>query len=333
MGTTARHTAASVTAALALFVASLFVFDRAASAALDRLYLWVEGESQLHQQLAAIPDKRAYQVLVLGSSRTFESVHPSAIERLGVKAYKEAGKGKGLRYSYEFYRLYRAAVGKPRLVIYGVDYFVFGMPSEQALLRRFDASSPDGPARAGSPVQLWTLARKDVNDRTIVRILERAQRRMSWSFDPEHNQADMAIYTGPKASRVVPRGEPAHYQRVPYARFPSLEGEYLLRLLEACAADGTVVMFVYPPDYEATRRTNFEHDAFVAEFRRLIAGAPNARFYDYDDPSRFPVSDASFFWDGDWGNSNSHLSQRGAEAFARLYLPDLARELASAPAR
>ena len=35
----------------------------------------------------------AYKVLVLGTSRTYESIHPSAIERaLGVKAYKEAEK-------------------------------------------------------------------------------------------------------------------------------------------------------------------------------------------------------------------------------------------------
>jgi hypothetical protein len=331
MSTRARYTAASVTAALALFVSSLFVFDRAASSGLDRVYRWVEGESQVHRQLAALPNKAAYKVLVLGSSRAFEAIHPSAIERgLGVKAYKEAGKGRGLRYAYEFYRQYRDLVGKPRVVVYGVDYFVFGMPSEDALLRRFDVASDRAVAGPRARVPLQTLARKDVNDRVIVRVLERIEQRLGWAtgkFDPEQNQSDMALYTGPPVSRVVPRAEPAHYERVPYARFPSLEGESLTRLLRTCAADGVTMMFVYPPDYEATRRTNFEHDAFVAEFRRLIANTPNAFFYDYDDSNRFPVSDPALFWDGDWGNANSHLSRRGAEVFARLYLPDLARVL------
>jgi hypothetical protein len=331
MGTTARYTAASVTAALALFAASLFVFDRGASAGIDRVYRWVEGESQLHGQLVALPDKSAYEVLVLGSSRAFEAIHPSAIERgLGVKAYKEAGKGKGLRYAYEFYRLYRDLVGKPRVVVYGVDYFMFGMPSDEALLRRFDVASSNAGLGTGSFVPLQTLARKEVNDRAIVRILERAQQRLvsaMGEFDPEHNQADMATYTGPPVSLVVPRAEPARYRRVPYARFPGLEGEFLTRLLDACAADGVPTMFVYPPDYLPTRRTNFEHEAFVREFRRLIAGTPNAFFYDYDDPDRFPLSEPALFWDGGWGNSNSHLSRRGAEVFARLYIPDLASVL------
>jgi hypothetical protein len=164
----------------------------------------------------------------------------------------------------------------------------------------------------------------------ILGVLERAQYMLSAAteFDPEHNADDMAGYTGRAASRVVPRPEPSRYDRVPYARFPAIEGEYLLRLLDACAADGVPVMFVYPPDYQATRRTNFEHDAFVAEFRGLIAGTPGAFFFDYDDPGRFPVAEASLFWDGDWGNSNSHLTRRGADAFARLYIPDLRRVLA-----
>ena len=316
-------------AALAVLIACLLAFDRAASAGLDRLSRWLDRESQLRERLAALPDKAAYKVLVLGTSRTYESIHPAAIEReLGVKAYKEASKGKGLRYSYEFYRLYREIVGKPKVLVYGIDYFIFGLPSEDAVMRQFDTA----PQRRTSPhaVPLETLAHKAENDRVIVRILERVQRRFfAAEFDPEHNQADMAAYTGPAVSRVIPRPEPARYHRVEYARFPSLEGEFLVKLLQACAADGVRVMFVYPPDYEATRRTNFEHEAFVSDFRRLIAGTPNTFFFDYDDPARFPVADAALFWDGDWGSSNSHLSRRGAEVFGRLYIPDLRRVLSS----
>jgi hypothetical protein len=319
------------------FVASLLLFDRAATSALDRASVWVAGSSGPHAALAALPDKSSYEVLVFGSSRAFEAIHPSAIERaLGVRAYKEAYRGKGLRYAYEFYQVYRTLVGTPRVVVYGADYFMFGNPTEEALLRRLRPATP--PAQPGGGwFALRTLERKAVNDRVVVRSLEQLQRRITWAMrkgdDPEGNQADMAAYTGPERSRVVPRPEPDDYRRVPYARFPGPEGEYLTRLLGACAADGAAMMFVYPPDYEPTRRTNFEHDAFAAELRRLIAGTPRTFFFDYDDPARFPVSDPSMFWDGDWGSSNSHLSRRGAAAVARLYVPDLARVLASAPAR
>jgi len=334
MTSTVRRAASGVAAGV-VFCASLLLFDAAATTALDRGNRWLVEQGELRHALAALPDKSSYQVLVLGSSRTFEAIHPSAIEgALGVKAYKEAYKGKGLRYSYEFYQMYRELVGKPRVVVYGVDYFMFDNATETALLRRLQPEAPRDRAAGRRWFALQTLAHKKANDRVVVRLLERVQRRFTWAeFDPERNQADMAIYTGPKESRVLPRPEPPRYDRVTYARFPGLEGEYLTRLLEACAADEAAMMFVYPPDYVATGRTNFEHDGFVREFRRLIADTPNAFFFDYHDPARFPTSDPSMFWDGDWGNPNSHLSRRGAEAFARLYTPDLARVLASSVRR
>ena len=330
-----RTAAIRVAMALVAFIASLLVFDRAVAAALDSAYRWVEGHWDVRARLSALPDKADYEVLVLGTSRTYEAVHPAHIERaLGVKAFKEAWKGKGLRYGYEFYRTYREVIGKPKVVLYGLDYFMFGMASDAGPLSRLQTSgsSPSRPA-GQRVVPLLTLARKETNDAIIVRILERGQQRLvsaMGEFDPEHNPADMAAYTGRETSRVVPRREPARYDRVPLTHFPGVEGEFLVRLLDACRSDGVAVMLVYPPDYVATRRTNYEHDALASEVRRVIAGAPHAAFFDYDDPARFPVADASLFWDGGYGNPNSHLSRRGAERFARLYLADLARVLESA---
>jgi len=322
-----------VAAAAVVFVASLFVFDRAFSAGLASVHRWVEARWNVRARLAALPDKPAYRVLVLGTSRTFEAIHPAHIERaLGVKAFKEASKGKGPRYAYEFYRLYRELVGKPRVVLYGVDYFIFGLPTDPSPLAALGIlEGPEKkPGRAFVPLR--TLARKDANDRTIVRILERAQRGLvsSMQFDPEADQADMAAYRGRPESRVVPVPRPARFERAGYTPFPGLEGEYLVRLLEACRADGVALMLVYPPDYEATRVTNYEHDRFVAALRGMIAGASHASFHDYNDPARFPVADPALFWDGGYGNPNSHLNGRGAERFARLYLPDLAQVLESA---
>jgi len=330
-----RTAATRATTAVLVFIASLLVLDRAVSAGLTRLGRWAEERSEVRRTLDALAGKASYQVLVLGTSRTFEAVHPSHIEgTLGVKAFKEASKGKGLRYAYEFYKLYRDIVGRPKVVVYGVDYFMFGTLSDAGPLSRLrTGAGASGPAPGERFTPLLTLARKASNDRAILAALERAQQRLSsasGTFDPEHNPAHMAAYTGREASRVVPRPEPARYERIPFARFPGVEGEFLPRLLEACGADGVMVMFVYPPDYLATRRTNYEHEAFASELRRVVAGAPHAFFFDYDDPKRFRTADPSLFWDGDYGNQNSHLSRRGAEDFARLYLPDLARVLEAA---
>lgn len=317
-------------AGLALvFLASAFVCDRAIYATLDWADRAVERRPELRRKLEGIKDKADYQWLILGTSRAFEALHPALIaNQAGVRAFKEAGKGKGLRYHYEFYRLYREVVGKPRLVIYGLDYFMFANPSDPGLLRRFGGTV----GRTSAPAALWppllTVAHKAEDDQAILRILEQLQWRLASTmgeFNPEDDVVDMEAYTGRTDSRVVQRVPPEGFATAGYARYPGLEGEFLDKLLRAWRDDGVQVVFVYPPDYEATRRTTIEHDAFIAEIRKLAADCAACAVLDYSTPAKFPTSNAAFFWDGGFGNPNSHLSKAGAEAITRILLPDVRR--------
>ncbi|RPJ71173.1 MAG: hypothetical protein EHM24_13205, partial [Acidobacteria bacterium] len=165
-----RTAVQEVTMAVLVFIASVLVLDRAASAGLTRLGRWAESRSEVRRTLDALPDKASYDVLVLGTSRTFEAVHPAHIERaLGVKAFKEASKGKGLRYGYEFYTLYKAIVGRPKVVVYGADYFMFGMPSDTGALSRLrGAGTGAGEGEGQALAPLLTLARKGPNDHAIL---------------------------------------------------------------------------------------------------------------------------------------------------------------------
>jgi hypothetical protein len=315
-----------------VFLASAFVCDRTIYAVLDWTDRAVERRPQIRRKLEGVRDKGAYQWLILGTSRTFEALHPALIaNQAGVRAFKEASKGKGLRYHDEFYRLYREVVGKPRLVIYGLDYFMFANPSDPGLLRRFG----DSGGRASASTAMWppllTVAHKAEDDQAILRILEQLQLRLTSAmgeFNPDDDVADMEAYTGRTDSRVVESPAPHGFSTAGYARYPGLEGEFLIKLLRAWQDDGVRVVFVYPPDYEATRRTNVEHDAFIAEIRQLTADCATCAVLDYSDPVRFPTSNAAFFWDGGFGNPNSHLSKAGAEAFTRIFLPDVRRVLA-----
>jgi hypothetical protein len=252
-----------------------------------------------------------------------------------VRAYKEAFQGKGPRYNYEFYRLYRQIVGVPKLVIYGVDYFIFSIASEPWAMERFarPGAPPPREVRRGP---LLMLANKEANDRGLVGLLGRLQRLVpapeSAPLDPDRNVRDMERYTGNPLTKVVERPAPAHFVKIPYPRFPGVEGQYLVELLRQLDADGVRVMFVYPPDYIATYLTDFEVEDFVRTFEQITANQCKGVFFNYNDPRRFPSSQPSYFVDGDYGNPNSHLSLKGIAQFNRLFLPDVKKMWALAAA-
>jgi hypothetical protein len=151
---------------------------------------------------------------------------------------------------------------------------------------------------------------------------------ISGDFDPDRRVADMEAYTGESASRIVERPEPAEFYQADYRPYPGVEGEYFDRLIREWVADGIVVALVYPPDYVGTRKTNVGHDAFIADVQRLVGSCTTCRVLDYADPARFPISTASYFLDGGYGSTNSHLSQAGAALFHRVWLPDVKDMLA-----
>ena len=312
-----------------VFLVTLLVFDRASWVALDWTYRSVERRPELRRKLEGVSHGPAYQWLILGTSRTFEAVHPALINRsLGVRAFKEASKGKGLRYNYEFYRLYAQMVGKPRVVIYGLDYFMFGYPSDPRLMRRFGTAATAAPGLFSAWPPLLMIANKAASEQAVARILEQVQSRMGSAMgevDPENNIADMEAYTGNAVSKVVARPSPSVVPTAPYPRYPGPEGEYFARLLSALNDDNVGVVLVYLPDYIATQRTNVEHEAFIADIRRLTRDCALCVVLDYSDLARFPLAKAEYFWDGDYGNPNSHLSRAGAEAFSAVFLPEVER--------
>jgi hypothetical protein len=317
---TARYVGATM-----VFLAALVVFDRGLYSAIIAIQARLERGAELPHMLAAVEHKREYAWLILGTSRTYEAVHPAFIEReFGVKAFKAAGRGKGPRYQYEFYRLYTPLFGAPRVLVLGIDAFMFGIQSDDPFLRKLDGpAQPASRASAAWP-PLRLAAEQPAIARAILRILERIQ----FGFTPDDPQFSvelMQAYVGTEPSRLVEQAEPARYDRAPHARYPGAEGEYFTSLIEACSKEGITVLLVYPPDHIGTYRTHADHDAFIDSVRTLVRGCPTCVVLDYADPGRFPIATGGYFLDGGYGNTNSHLSKAGAEAFSRVWLPDARR--------
>ena len=310
-----------------VFVVALAAFDRALYWGIGALQGRVMRGAELPHMLAAVERKTDYQWLVLGTSRTYEAIHPAAIERaFGLKAFKSAGRGKGPRYQYEFYRLYAPMFGAPRVLLLGIDAFMFGIRSDDPYLRQLDrAAAPEAGRSVFWPPLRLAAHRREVSS-AVSRILERVQFELT-PDDPQLSVGLMQAYTGTVPARPPSQVQPASYPTVPYDRFPGLEGEYFVKLIEACRSDGVAVVLIYPPDVIGTRRTHQDHAGFIEAIRGLLKNCADCFVLDYGDNPRFPSADPGYFIDGGYGVTNSHLSKTGAEAFAALWMPDVKRIL------
>lgn len=326
-------------ALVVIFVASLFALDRLVALALERTVFSREQQEDMTLKLREAREAGPYEVLIFGTSRTFEAIHPADIlEGTGARAYKEAYQGRGPRYQYEFYRRYREVVGRPRVVVYGVDYFLFSIRSTPSRLAAFGIKAKAQTAGVRWPLRL--LQDKESNDQGIVWTLQRWQMRPTAGRrrgepDRERYPKDMEEYRGTDRARQGDPAEPppARYQKIPFARFPGEEGEDFVRLLDLLEADGVNVLLVGLPDFIATYRSDYEQRRFAQTFTRLAAAHRRCTFVNYNRPDRFPLSDATLFLDGKYGNPNSHMSRAGVAPFLRVFLPDLKAALAAAPAR
>lgn len=314
---------------LALFLFFLFAFDRLVFLGLraaEEAYSRRTIASSLQEKFAAVRDREQVQVLILGTSRAFEGIHPSLIrKRLGVRAFKEAFVGKGPKYNYYFYQEYKKHMPLPRAVIYGADYFLFNIKSESHWLQRFPKELV-GPDRA-NPGLSRLLANKPRIDRFFQFLLDGLKEeaggdsRYRLEGDPER----MGTYCGIASPGTIDSARPPHFQRVTFPRPPGVEGRFFKRLLMQAERDGVKMLLVALPEYIGTYRTNSGQQNFDKTFRRMVRHFANVRFYDYNDPARFDLERAELFLDGGYGLTNSHLSRKGAEVLNELLIADLRR--------
>jgi hypothetical protein len=314
-----------------MFLFFLFLFDRLLFVTFRRvesLYYGSHSPSPLADKFAAAPFKGEYRVLILGTSRTYNGIHPGFIwDELGIRAFKEAYVGKGPMYNYYFYQEYKKYLGQPRVVIYGVDYFLFNITSERHWLKRFNEIQAAASKFSGGVSLL--LANKPRLDEFINTFLNDLKNDIAneSKYLNERDLVRMDTYRGAVSPGRISEEEPLLYRKVGFARFPGKEGIYFKRLIDELQKDRVQVLLVALPEYIGTYRTNHSQRKFQQFFMKFAKARPGVFFYNYDLPRKFDLSRADFFTNGGYGKANSHLSKAGSEVFNRLLLRDLRRHL------
>jgi hypothetical protein len=313
------------------FILLLFLFDRL-------LFLLIrKGESSfyksistysLNDKFAQINKKNDYKILIFGTSRTYEGIHPWYIHnQLGIKAFKEAFVGKGAMYNYYFYQEYKKNMGIPLLVIYGVDYFIFNQISERHWMQRFNMDVINAQYFRKGVFML--LANKAYIDDFCNTFLNNLQQNI-WGdrkFLIEQDNALMENYLGEASAGDMDTKVPPSYKRVGFFRYPGKEGVYFSRLLEELHNDHVTVLLISLPDYIGTYWTNKFHRLYQRTFRNYQYKYNNIHFIDYNQMHVFDLTKAEYFINGGYGKTNSHLSRAGSEIVNRILLKDLRKYL------
>ena len=255
-------------------------------------------------------------------------IHPWYIQnQLGVKAFKEAFVGKGPMYNYYFYQEYKKIMGIPRVVIYGVDYFMYNITTERHWMQRFNMDVIN--AHYFSQGAFMLLANKAHIDKFCNTFLNHLQDSLwnSQNFMIEQDNVLMENYLGVASTGDIDTQEPPRYKKVIFFQYPGQEGVYFSRLMEELQRDNVTVLLISLPDYVGTYWTNQFHGLYRRAFRYYQKKYNNVHFLEYNHIKKFNIENPEYFINGGYGKTNSHLSRAGAEVLNRILLKDLRKYL------
>jgi len=320
-----------------LFLAFFFIFDRAASLIFRELNYSFYSRTELKKNIFGkmrVIKKGYYDMMIFGTSRTMDSIHPVyLLDSLGIRAYKEAKPSRYPRYYYNFYRNFRSVYGKPKYLIYGIDYFIFNLATSDIHLLTVTKKKKkmkrlrlnkirNGDSRFLNDASVTFRLKKKI-DRTLSDLLYKLS--LEWdSPDSQNNVAGINQYTGRRrVLRQEFRVKPSNWDTFAYRDSLHGEGKYLKLLFDELENDGVMVILVGIPDYIGTFESNFEQEKFEGDITALIRGRSDFRFLNYNDPDKFDLSNPEYFTNGGYGEFNSHMSYYGALKFNEILCRDL----------
>ncbi|MCP4153300.1 MAG: hypothetical protein GY757_36550 [bacterium] len=319
----------SLTGVLLILVA-LLLFDRGLFYLITHLEAGFYAKKGFEVNFKTFAKEQNYDTLLFGTSRTYEGIHSSIIEKeLNNKVLKESFQGKGPRYNYHFYQLFKKCVGKPKVVIYGVDYFIYTLNSDPRWMSRFDFYNLEQLKIDYLTPSLLLLKHKKKIDNFYNNIMLRLKEELeSGEVDEEKEKKnpldkelkhilDVQAHTGIEKhnQKVVAKRFP-RFRRQRYPHYPGKEGEYFAKLLELLDKDGVTVILVSLPDVFGSYKTNFQRKTFLLELKRKEAKYEKTHLINFNRPTRFPLRNLDYFIDGGFGISNSHLSRKGSKLFS-----------------
>ncbi len=309
-----------VSAAGLILIGSFLLFDRSLAFVLKHFASqWIQAR-EAREGSVIFEDALNVDVLIMGSSRAYRAFDPDALSRqTGYSVRQEASKDKYIRYNYSFYKQYREYSRPPRILIWGLDYFMFAFRSGKRLLSRLgiseDAGKPVSDVFPPGNGRLGFLGRVSELSRIRARFQEIFFDFIN-SFDPGAGSAGKRIHTRHQG-HIQGIGNPKKFRKFKFPAPPGHEGEYLDAFFNLLSKDGVTVYLVMLPDYYGTYLSHASEDQYEAEWRRIAQRHDSVQLINFNDPARFDLKNHLLFKDGGFGRISSHLNYPGAVILTR----------------
>ncbi len=282
-----------------------------------------------------VVEKGFYDAMIFGSSRTYSSIHPFHLfNEMKLKSYKEARRGRYPKYFYYFYINFRDIFGKPKYLLYGIDYFMFKKRTSGVHLRtvlkknrklkkiRFEKFVNKSSKILSNFSLLFRI--KDELDQTLSNLIFMLSLKMDDPHARAVNSTGIGTYTGARRKlKAKLKYVPDKWGKEPYVNSKHGEGKFLRKLFNELEKDGVTVVLVSIPDFIGTQRTNYQQDKFMNDMKNLIKGRENFYILNYNTPEKFDLNNLRNFKDGRYGSGNSHMSYWGGVDFNRALAKDL----------
>jgi hypothetical protein len=266
--------------------------------------------------------KGTYNTLIMGSSRTHRGIHPYYLyKQIKQKAFKIAKAKIRVKFNYYFYQEYKKLAGIPKVVIYGLDYFIFKLESHQFFMGAVADENTGGDRYNQGLLLLWS--NKQRIDSFFNDFIEQLKSKFKSEKANPNTFKIIDPFVGYDKKKPLKLKKPSRFKKHEYVPYPSQEGVYFTKLLKEWEEDGVQVILVFLPDFIATYESNYQLDLFKKDIRQLTAPYKNVFIYDYNHPDKFPLSNPAYFIDGAYGRTNSHLSREGAKLFNRILIRDI----------
>ncbi len=310
-----------------ILIIFFFVFDRILYKIIYNLEFSYYKGNEFEAGFSKYISDKEYDMLILGSSRTYEGIHPKYIKKYtNINSLKDAYQGRGPKSSLAFYRLYKKYKGPPKYVIYGVDYFIYTLQSNNQWLSRY-SEKIKGLYYLSSLSLL--LKNRFNNDILLNNVQKNFNNHLNIEQNPIEHLINMQEYSGIShvSGTIVIDKRKSRGIQIGFRSFPGEEGWEFYELLAELDIDKVKTFLVVIPSHYGTYSYNVGRLRLIRNLRYLERKYKNIVVFNHNRPAKFKLHIAEYFIDGGWGKTNSHLSDKGAEIFNKNLCKDINKVL------